>query len=131
MNVIDAIINTIIIINTFTQAEKTLSVKQYGLYVDQTTNTIHKTHSIKSKRAVRFEKVGPHMYGGLVDVEITDIRGDTYTKKIAVRLDGRDVEGYRVDVKSMAVQPWEAIDGGYPFKTLKDAKRFASAWLKA
>jgi hypothetical protein len=44
------------------------------------------------------------------------------------RIDGRGVNGYRVDVMKPLVPVWEAIDGGNPVSTLKEGKSLIRGW---
>lgn len=52
-----------------------------------------------------------------------------HQQEIALRIDGRNGP-WRVDQKS-SVWPWEAIDGGRGFSSLKKAKAYAAQWLAA
>jgi hypothetical protein len=45
-----------------------------------------------------------------------------------LRIDGRDIDGYRVDVLDAG---WCAIDGGYPVPNLEDALALVHRWQAA
>lgn len=51
--------------------------------------------------------------------------------EVALRLDGRGGDGYRVDVLTASWLPWEAIDGGVPVPTLRVGRELCRAWLAA
>lgn len=38
---------------------------------------------------------------------------------------------YRVDMKTLSFEPWEAVDNGRTFRTAREAQRFAREWLRA
>ena len=71
------------------------------------------------------------IYVSKVEVQITNDFGEEIKKSMIFRIDGRGGSGYRVDVKTLPYSSWEAIDNGYPCKTVKDSKKLVSLWLKA
>ena len=79
---------------------------------------------------MNWKKPADRTYTTVTKVTFRSLFGSTRTIEIAFRIDGRDGL-YRVDTKTSAYEPWEAIDGGEGFRTVKLAKAYASRWLKA
>ncbi len=70
--------------------------------------------------------------GGRVYTTVTTIDLSAWTSpaQVAFRIDGREGD-YRVDLKTSSFGPWEAIDGGLGFSSVKKAKSYVARWHRA
>jgi hypothetical protein len=74
---------------------------------------------------------GNHIWTSLVEVHSYNFGAHKPSqKKIAFRVDGRE-QPCRVDFKTMAGTPWEAIDEGAGFGTVALGKKYADNYRKA
>lgn len=101
-----------------------------------TSRTVRNVSTYRSTEAIRWEKVDARIYVGIVRATHSDIHGGSHSREIAFRLDGREcstngVQGYRVDVKTSSLEPWEAIDDMVPVRCTRDGRNLARAWLRA
>ena len=79
---------------------------------------------------MKFEKKADRIYVAFVAVATANLSGAISTKEVAIRIDGRE-GAYRVDMLTMASMPFVAVDGGTGFRTLANAKRHASHYVRA
>jgi hypothetical protein len=68
---------------------------------------------------MKFQKLGPKLYYAAAK-----------QAGVHYRIDGREMEGYRVDTMRPLVPVWEAIDGGKPVQTLKQAKALIAEYRR-
>lgn len=100
--------------------------------VFNTLSAVINSSSFRSSRAVTWERVAPAIIIGRVSASFVDALGRPQSpREIYFRIDGRAGRGlgYRVDVKALSFEPWEAIDGGTPVRTISDAKKLVRIWL--
>ncbi|NIU85258.1 MAG: hypothetical protein GWN31_15795 [Candidatus Thorarchaeota archaeon] len=81
------------------------------------------------RKAIVWEKVDSRVYVTIVEVAYTNYFGDRETRVVAFRIDGRNIKGYRVDIKDNRLFPWEAIDEGTPPRNLKEAKKLVRDYI--
>jgi len=91
-----------------------------------TTNTI----ATFTAAAIAWTRQAATIYTAIVVVSFTDLIGRRRFSNVALRVDGREGT-YRVDMKTLSFEPWEAVDGGEGFRTVAEAKRFARSWQRA
>ncbi len=76
---------------------------------------------------LRWEQKAPRIWVAIAPVTFSDVYDRRQTRRVALRIDGREGP-YRVDMTT-GLGPFEAIDGGHGFTSLRDAKGRAGAWL--
>lgn len=88
-----------------------------------TNNTASLHHNWRASAAPQWEKKDSHIHCAILRATSTNIFGEKITQWVAFRLDKRS-GAYRVDIKTYPyASPWEAVDGGQPVRTLREAKR--------
>jgi hypothetical protein len=91
-----------------------------------TTNTKTNTNTnTNANTFANWTKVEDRVYG-LIRTVKTSYR----VHEVGLRIDGREGQ-YRADRLGMLGHVWEAIDGGQGFKTLAEAKKFVTRWVRA
>jgi hypothetical protein len=77
---------------------------------------------------MKFEKKDDRIYTTITEVTFK-ARTGRCSWPVALRIDGRDGK-YRVDLKTLSFEPWEAVDRGVGFTTVREAQSFARRWLR-
>lgn len=83
------------------------------------------TNNNAAKTFATWTKVEDKVYG-----LIRTVKTRYTTHEVGLRIDGRSGT-YRCDQDCLLGHYWEAIDGGQGFRTLAEAKRFVTRWVRA